>query len=170
MTVTRMVVGIDTFVLDCFQWCLGFCEANFSWTQKWIERVVIAVITITGLLMCFHDRWLIEYFGLFWLEIFLWRGHKAPSAKRIATEYSMFARSMRVWYLWWSTTNFLLMLCIHDFSGKGFVFNGAMTAIVYLMAIPWDTDGKRKRHKKLSLAKAIGLFGTSWIERPLGAH
>jgi len=164
----KFLLGIDNFVLSCVAWCLGFCEANFSWTQKWIERVLIVMIGILGMLTI-HEYYTYQISGLLFLVWFLWRAHKKPAVYRLTIERSVFSRSMRILYIILCGID-LSAIGVINFHFRSLMFTLTMTLMFYMLAIPWDDDGQRKRHKKLSLAKAIGLFGTSWIEQPLGVH
>lgn len=170
--VMKFLIEVDVVLYKSVEHSIIFLESEFDWKQKWIERVLMLVVTVGFLWRAAHLPSIWHLMAPFVIAWTMFASHKLPGMVRRALGRTHVALIFRLIMIWLAVVT-VIMLCITPATSEDVEYLALVICydiLSYMFLIPWDDEGKRKRRKKLSMERVISLFGTSWVEQPVGAH
>ena len=156
--------GLDAAVVWCIEW--------FSWSRKWIERVLIGACAVTdyvnlSIMPPSMPGWAAVLF-LLPLLVTLVSLHASTPRQRGLRRHDTTLCVARVGYVVLGILVTALVICTHSWSRThAWDTASGLTGILTFDMVALGNEGDPGKRRKIALTKLKELFGSSWIPEPL---
>jgi hypothetical protein len=174
-----MFHAIDNTLLSICEQSVKFIEEWLSISQKWLERIVIAIFVIAGLIQLYlvsiqnnpyNKPWMVAFYIIMFLYAMM-QEHRLPEATRKLTRITgfivrmfwigvMIATGLSPFFVSIGNDKVAVLYSVADTFAMG-----ARGAMIYITVA--NIDGHRGKAAQMAWNKIKELFGTSWIPQPI---